>query len=152
MQTKTPTTPEHGSGKPRPPRRHPGLRADLPLWHGRPQTARRFGVSRHTLWRFMEQGHLGRSLPKAMDNTVGDDRSTIAVAGRAVTTSRLIQGRAAGSRPLAETVEGRPEVPVRRASTDSWPVTTAFPGCYAGGMAFSRERILVPKPIRIGSK
>ena len=29
-----------------------------------------------------------------------------------------------------------------RIGTDSWPVTTAFPGCYAGGMAFSRERIL----------
>lgn len=33
------------------------------LWHGRPQTARHFGVSRYILWRFLERGHLGRFLP-----------------------------------------------------------------------------------------
>ena len=40
------------------------------LWHGRPQAAQRFGVSRHTLWRFLERGHLGRSLPRAVADAV----------------------------------------------------------------------------------
>ena len=43
------------------------------LWHGRPQAAQHFGVSRHTLWRFLERGHLGRSLPRAVTGAVGDD-------------------------------------------------------------------------------
>ena len=30
------------------------------VWrHGRRKTAEDFGVSRHTLWRFLERGHLG---------------------------------------------------------------------------------------------
>ena len=47
------------------------------LWHGRPQAARRFGVSRHTLWRFLERGYLGRSLPRAVTGAVGDDPQAI---------------------------------------------------------------------------
>ena len=47
------------------------------LWHGRPQAAQRFGVSRHTLWRFLERGHLGRSLPRAVTGAVGDDLQAI---------------------------------------------------------------------------
>ena len=47
------------------------------LWHGRPQTAQHFGVSRHTLWRFLERGHLGRSLPRAVTSAVGDDPQAI---------------------------------------------------------------------------
>ena len=43
------------------------------LWHGRPQAAQRFGVSRHTLWRFLDLGHLGRSLPRAVTGAVGED-------------------------------------------------------------------------------
>ena len=50
------------------------------LWHGRPQAARRFGVSRHTLWRFLERGHLGRSLPRAVTGAVGDDPQAIEAA------------------------------------------------------------------------
>ena len=47
------------------------------LWHGRPQAAQRFGVSRHTLWRFLERGNLGRSLPRAVARAVGDDPQAI---------------------------------------------------------------------------
>ena len=114
----------------------------LPLWHGRPQAARRFGVSSHTLWRFIERGHLGRSLPGAVGNTVSDDPVVIAAAEWAVTASRRIQRRATSPRPLAETVEGRPAVPVRRASTDTCLLTTESSGCYAGSMASLRKRIL----------
>ena len=47
------------------------------LWHGRPEAAQRFGVSRHTLWRFLERGQLGRSLPRAITCAVGDDPQAI---------------------------------------------------------------------------
>ena len=58
------------------------------LWHGRPQAAQRFGVSRHTLWRFLERGHLGRSLPRAVTGAVGDDPQAIdAATGELVATA-----------------------------------------------------------------
>ncbi len=47
------------------------------LWHGQPQAALRFGVSRYTLWRFLERGHLGRSLPRAVSSAVGNDPEAI---------------------------------------------------------------------------
>ena len=62
-----------GGGKPGPERRHPRLRARLCLWHVRPRAARPFGVSRHTLWRSLERGHLGRFLPRAVTGAVGDN-------------------------------------------------------------------------------
>ncbi len=40
--------------------------------HGRKRAAEAFGVSRCTLWRFLERGHVGRSLPRAVLNTVGN--------------------------------------------------------------------------------
>ena len=40
------------------------------LWHGRQRAAETLGVSRHTLWRFLEQGHVGRAVPKML-NAVG---------------------------------------------------------------------------------
>ena len=39
--------------------------------HGRRKTAEDLGVSRHTLWRFLEQGHMGRAVPSAVLNSVG---------------------------------------------------------------------------------
>ena len=38
--------------------------------HGRRKTAEDLGVSRHTLWRFLERGHKGRSVPSAVVNRV----------------------------------------------------------------------------------
>ena len=109
MQTRIPETPE-------PPRNtgveNPTLNGAIrdyvrtyALWHGRPQAAGHFGVSRHTLWRFLEREHLGRSLPRTVIKTVGDDPDAIAAAAWAMTASRQIQRRAAGSKPLAETLE-----------------------------------------------
>ena len=44
------------------------------MWrNGRARIAENFGVSRHTLWRFLERGHVGRSLPRAVLNAVGVD-------------------------------------------------------------------------------
>ena len=39
--------------------------------HGRRKAAEDLGVSRHTLWRFLERGHMGRSVPSAVLSSVG---------------------------------------------------------------------------------
>ncbi len=39
--------------------------------HGQKQTAESLGVSRHTLWRYLEHGHTGRAVPAAVLNCVG---------------------------------------------------------------------------------
>ena len=58
----------------------------------------RFGVSRHTHWRFMERGHLGRSVPRAVIETIGDDPAAVAAA---------VMGHVAtDARPLAAAVTG----------------------------------------------
>ena len=38
--------------------------------HGRRKTAEDLGVSRHTLWRFLERGHAGRAVPAAVLSSV----------------------------------------------------------------------------------
>ena len=75
-------------------------------WHGRAKAAETFGVSRHTLWRCLERGRLGKSLPRAVIKAVGDDPDVIAAAAWAMTASRKLQRRAAANpQPLAETLE-----------------------------------------------
>ena len=39
--------------------------------HGRRKAAEDLGVSRHTLWRFLERGHTGRAIPRAVMDSVG---------------------------------------------------------------------------------
>jgi hypothetical protein len=76
------------------------------LWHGRAKAAETFGVSRHTLWRCLERGRLGKSLPRAVIKAVGDDPVAIEAAAWAITASRRIRRRAAANpQPLAETLE-----------------------------------------------
>ena len=76
------------------------------LWHGRRKTIEEFGVSRHTLWRFLERGCLGKSLPRAVIKTIGDDPDAIEAATWAMTAVRQVRRRAANPKPLAETLEG----------------------------------------------
>ena len=76
------------------------------LWHGRAKAAETFGVSRHTLWRCLERGRLGKSLPRAVIKTVGEAPGVIEAAAWAMTASRQIRRRAtANPQPLAETLE-----------------------------------------------
>ena len=76
------------------------------LWHGRAKAAETFGVSRHTLWRCLERGRLGKSLPRAVIKAVGDDPVAIEAAAWAMTASRKLQRRAAANpKPLAENLE-----------------------------------------------
>ena len=51
--------------------------------HGHARTAEAFGVSRHTLWRFLERGQSGRALPRAVMSKVGDTPAKLARARRA---------------------------------------------------------------------
>ena len=50
------------------------------LCYGRKQTAQDFRVSRHTLWRFLKQGHMGRSVPRAVLKSVGDTEEALKIA------------------------------------------------------------------------
>ena len=52
--------------------------------HGRKATAAAFGVSRHTLWRFIERGLTGRTLPRAVLERVGPDLDAIDAATQAL--------------------------------------------------------------------
>ncbi len=47
------------------------------LLHGRRKTAEDLGVSRHTLWRFLERGHMGHAVPAAVLNSVGESARAI---------------------------------------------------------------------------
>ena len=48
--------------------------------HGRSKTAEDLGVSRHTLWSFLERGQMGRAVPSAVLNSVGGNIATLEAA------------------------------------------------------------------------
>jgi DNA-binding Lrp family transcriptional regulator len=76
------------------------------LWHGQAKAVEKFGVSLYTLWRFLERGRLGKSLPRAVIEAVGDAPDVIDAATWAMTAVRQIRRRAAARKqPLAETLE-----------------------------------------------
>ncbi|MCY4640892.1 MAG: hypothetical protein OXC94_11215, partial [Chloroflexi bacterium] len=52
--------------------------------HGHAGTAEAFGVSRHTLWRFLDRGQPGRALPRAVTSKAGDTPGKLAAATRAL--------------------------------------------------------------------
>ena len=47
---------------------------------GRRKTAEDLGVSRHTLWHFLERGHTGRAVPSAVLSSVGSSIQAIEAA------------------------------------------------------------------------
>ena len=48
--------------------------------HGRRKAAEDLGVSRHTLWRFLERGHRGGAVPSAVLNSIGNSVRAIEAA------------------------------------------------------------------------
>ena len=64
--------------------------------HGQQRTAERFGVSRQTLWRFLERDRDGRRLPRAVLGSVGDSVGALAAA-----TDSLLAESSPQSRPAA---------------------------------------------------
>ena len=66
------------------------------LWRGIRQATATFGVSRHTLWRFLRRGHTGRALPSAVLDTVGDSIEALEAATWAIpAVERLVANRPA---------------------------------------------------------
>ena len=59
-------------------------------WRGRQKAMERFGVSRHTLWRFLDRGHMGRALPRAVLDGVGGSVEAINAATWAIGASERI--------------------------------------------------------------
>ena len=64
--------------------------------HGHRRTAERFGVSRQTLWRFLDRDQVGRRLPRAVLGSVGDSVEALVAA-----TDSLIAESSPQSRPAS---------------------------------------------------
>ena len=75
------------------------------LWHGRAKAAETFGVSRHTLWRCLQLGQLGLSLPRAVTRAVGHTPEAIEAAAWAITASRAVARPSTSSPRLSQPLE-----------------------------------------------
>ena len=75
------------------------------LWHGKRQAAETFGVSCQTLWRFLERGQVGRSLPRAVLDTVGSSIETLEAARQQLVARPPARKPDAVHRPLPQTLE-----------------------------------------------
>ena len=75
------------------------------LWHGRTKAAETFDVSRHTLWRCLQRGQLGLSLPRAVTRAVGPTPEAIEAATWAMTAHRTIARRGSVPRHLPQYLE-----------------------------------------------
>ncbi len=84
MQTKTPATPAPTRNTVT---KNPDLDGAIRRYvrahqrrHGQKHTAETLGVSRHTLWRYLERGHPGRAVPAAVLNHAGGSAGEIETA------------------------------------------------------------------------
>ena len=91
------------------------------VWRGIRQATATFNVSRHTLWRFLERGHTGRALPRAVLATVGDSVEVIEAATWAIVAAE----RVVASRPVAKPI--RSPYPMSQALEDTLLLLCATP-------------------------
>ena len=75
------------------------------LWHGRQQAAETLGVSRHTLWRFLERSHIGRAIPCAVIDAIGGSAQAIEAATRELAAWLPVRRREPARRPLPQALE-----------------------------------------------
>ena len=81
------------------------------MWRGIQQATATFGVSRHTLWRYLRRGHTGRALPRAVLDSVGDSVEVLEAATWAIpAVDRVLAGRPAAKpvrapHPLSQALE-----------------------------------------------
>ena len=76
------------------------------VWrHGRSKTAEDLGVSRHTLWRFLERGHMGRAVPSSVLNSVGGNVRAIERARQQLLIDLMGLRPNPALRPLRESLE-----------------------------------------------
>ena len=72
------------------------------LWRGIQQATATFGVSRHTLWRYLRRSHTSRALPSAVMGIVGDSVEVLEAATWAIpAVDRVLAGRPAAEPVLA---------------------------------------------------
>ena len=69
------------------------------LWRGIGKATETFGVSRHTLWRFLRRGHAGRALPRAVLDAVGNSVEILDAATWAVTAVEGVLARRPAPNP-----------------------------------------------------
>ena len=91
------------------------------VWRGIQQATATFGVSRHTLWRFLRRGHTGRALPRAVMGIVGDSVEALEAATWAVVAAE----RVLASRPAAKPI--RSPYPLSQALEDTLLLLCATP-------------------------
>ena len=76
------------------------------VWrHGRRKTAEDLGVSRHTLWRFLERGHMGQAVPSAVLSSVGGNVRAIENARQQLLIDLMGLRPDPALRPLRESLE-----------------------------------------------
>ena len=76
------------------------------VWrHGRRKTAEVLGVSRHTLWRFLERGHMGQAVPSAVLSSVGGNVRAIVRAWQQLLIDLMGLRPDPALRPLRESLE-----------------------------------------------
>ena len=76
------------------------------VWrHGRRKTAEVLGVSRHTLWRFLERGHMGQAVPSAVLSSVGGNVRAIVRARQQLLIDLMGLRPDPALRPLRESLE-----------------------------------------------
>ena len=91
------------------------------VWRGIRQATATFGVSRHTLWRFLRRGHTGRALPRAVLDVVGDSIEVLEAATWAIAAAE----RVVASRPAAKPVLA--PYPMSQALEDTLLLLCAMP-------------------------
>ena len=70
--------------------------------HGHGRTAERFGVSRQTLWRFLDRDQIGRRLPRAVVDSVGSSVEALETATRALIAEPPSRSRTPSTRSLSD--------------------------------------------------
>ena len=91
------------------------------MWRGIQQATATFGVSRHTLWRFLRRSHTSRALPRAVMGIVGDSVEVLEAATWAIpAVDRVLAGR-----PAAKPVPA--PYPLSRALEDTLLLLCAMP-------------------------
>ena len=74
--------------------------------HGHQRTAERFGVSRQTLWRFLDRDQVGRRLPHAVLSSVGDSVDALMAATDSLIGEPSALGRSASPDSLRGSLRG----------------------------------------------
>ena len=91
------------------------------LWRDIKQATETFGVSRHTLWRYLRRSHTSRALPRAVMGIVGDSVEVLEAATWAIPTVE----RVVASRPAPKPV--RSPYPLSQALEDTLLLLCATP-------------------------